>query len=156
MPSFSGAGTPITQRIVFNSGTLDFGSNRLVMLESVNVNWSAEVAEIYTLGSIIRQDIARHSVKVSLTGKIKSFAPELDMRALGSSTTGTPQEIDVLDGQPTLQNPVLTIFDKNGKQIQYQLVNAMFKSLKVATSAENYAEWDFEMDATNIVEVYTA
>lgn len=155
MPAFTNPGTNITQRIAFNSGTLDFGSNRLVQLDSCNISIEWSIADIYTLGSIKRQDIARHSEKVTLTGKIKSYAPEMEMIALGSSTTGTPQEIDTLDGQPTLQSPVLTIFDRNNKEIQYQISGAIFKSTKVATTAENYAEWDFEIEAKDIAEVYT-
>lgn len=153
--AFVPAGSNITQRIAFNSGTLDFGSNRLVQLKNVSISVEWTVADIYTLGSVRRQDIVRHSEKVSMEGKILSYAPELEMLALGSSTTGTPQEIDTIDGQPTLQNPVLTIFDRNNKEIQYQLTSALFKSTKISASSENYAEWDFALEAKDIVELYT-
>lgn len=153
--AFVSPGTNITTRIAFNSGTLDFGSNRLVQVDNVNISLEWSVADIFTLNSIKRQDIARHSEKVTLTGKILSYAPELQMLALASSTIATPQEIDTLDGQPTLLNPVLTIFDRNSKQIQYQLTGALFKSVKVATTAENYATWEFDIEAKDILELYT-
>jgi len=153
--AFNAAGNNITQRISFNSGTLDFGSNRLVQLDSVNIEIKWSVADIYTLGSIKRQDIARHSEVVTLGGKIKSYAPELEMLAMGSSTAATPNEIDALDGQPTLQNPVMTLFDRNGKQIQYQLQSALFTSTKISASNEAYTEWEFSLEAKDLIQLYT-
>ena len=155
MPQFTNQGSNITQRLVFNSGFIDFGSNRLVAVDSVSVNIGWSVADIYVIGSIKRADIARSNMTVSVTGTIKSYAPELEELALGSSTTGTPQEIDALDGQPTLLNPVITMFDRNGKEIQYQLINALFKSNKMMTKAEEWSQWDFEIEAIDIREVYT-
>jgi len=154
--SFTSAGSNITSRIAFNSGTLDFGSNRLVMVDnlSLSVEWS--IADIFVLSSIKPQDKARHSQKTTLSGKIKSFAPEMENMAMGSSTSGTPNNISTLDGQPTLQNPVLTVYDKSGKEIQYQFSSALFKSSKLSTKNEAYAEWDFDLEALDIVIVYTA
>jgi hypothetical protein len=152
---FNAAGSNIPTRISFNSGTLDFGTSRLVMVENLNLSTESSIADIYVLGSIIAQDKVRHTVKVTLSGKIKSFAPELEVLFMGSSTVGTPNELDMLDGQPTLQNPVLTMFDRNGKQIQYQFTGALFKSSKLSTKAEDFAEWDFELEAKTIAFVYT-
>lgn len=154
--SFIPGGTNTTTRLVFNSGTLDFGSNRLVDVDNIVITYEFSVADIYVLGSIKRADIARSNQKVTVTGMIKSFSPELEMFSLGSSTTGTPQEIDAPDAQPTLINPVFTAFDRNGKQIQYQIINALFKSNKATFKAEEYGTWDFEIDAIDIKEVYTA
>ncbi len=157
MPNiFTTPGGTITQRITFNSGVIDFGSNRLVQLDNVSVGVSWTIAPLYTINSIKPQDIVRHTQKVEMTGKIKSFAPELYMLAFGSSTIGTPQEVDTLDGQATLQNPVLTLFDRNNKQYQYQVQNALVRSIKLGAKMEDYAEWDFELEAKDIVLVYTA
>jgi hypothetical protein len=153
---FINNGSNVTQRVVFNSGTLDFGSNRIVDLDNIAVNIEWTTLGLYVLGSIKPQDLVRHTQKVTLTGKVKSFPPELSMYALGSSTPGTPQEIDTLDGQPTFVNPVVTLFDRNNKEIQYQLSGAIFKSNKLTAKMEDFAEWDFELEAKDIVEVYTA
>lgn len=155
MGSFSAAGTPVKQRYVFNSGTIDFGSDRLQALDNVTLTYEFTVADIYVLGSILRQDIARHTAKISLEGTMKSYSPELEDRAMGSSTTGTPQEIDILDGQPTIVSPVVTLFDRNGNEIQYQFINAMFMSNKLSAKAEEYAMWDFKLEAINVKEIYT-
>jgi hypothetical protein len=154
--AFIGAGTNITQRLVFNQGTIDFGSNRLVAVESVIISVAWEIADIYVIGSIKRADIARMKEKVTVSGIIKSFAPEMEMVAMGSSTAGTPSEIDAMDGQPTLLNPVITLYDRNNKEIQYQLLNAMFKSNKLTAKSEDWAQWDFEIEAIDIKELYTA
>jgi hypothetical protein len=152
---FTTAGSNITQRVIFNSGTIDFGSSRVVDLQNaaLSVEWTLNT--LYVLNTIKPQDIARHSQRVTLTGKIKSFAPELNMLAWGSSAAGTPVEIDTLDGQPTMTSPVLTFFDRNGKEIQYQLSGAVFKSSRATAAMDEFAEFDFELEAKDIVQLYT-
>lgn len=157
MPNtFTTAGNNVTQRIVFNTGYLDFGTNRLVAVKQVSLTLEYTLTDLMVLNSIKPADKVRSGQKITLEGKMDSYSPELEEFVLGSSTTGTPQEIDTLDGQPTYQNPVLTLFDRNGKEIQYQLSGALFKSNKLSTSAENYGEWDFTLEAKDMVEVYTA
>lgn len=155
MGSFIAAGTPITKRITFNSGTLDFGSSRIVEIDNVALKVEWTMNPLYVLGSVKPQTYARSSQKVTLTGKIKSFAPEIMQAALGSSTPGTPNEIDTLDGQPTFVSPVGTFFDQSNKQYQYQFQNAMFKSYNMTAKMEDYAEWDFELEAMDIIIVNT-
>lgn len=153
---FINNGVNAPSRIVFNSGTLDFGSQRIVQVDNLSLALEYGTNFLYVLGSIIGQDLVRHSVKATLSGKIKSFSPEADSIAFGSSVIGTPNELDVLDGQATLTNPVLTIYDRNGKEIQYQFLSALFKSSKASFKAEDYAEFDFELEALNIKLLYTA
>lgn len=154
--SFTGPGSNITQRITFNSGTLDFGNARVVDLDNIALNIEWTTAPLYVLNSIKAADLTRHTMKVTMTGKIKSFAAEIDQMAMGSSTIGVPVEIDTLDGQPTPLSPVATFFDRNGKEYQYQFSNALFKSYKLNAKMEDYAEWDFEIEARDVVQVYTA
>ncbi len=156
MTAFIAAGTPVTTRIVFNSGTIDFGSDRIVEIDNIALTREWTTAPLYVLGSIKPQDLVRHTQKVMLTGQLKSFSPQLDQLAAGSSTTGTPSEIDLLDGQPTYTSPVVTLFDRNAKEIQYQLSGAIFKSNKLTAKMEDYAVFDFEIEAKDLVELYTA
>ena len=156
MASFTNPGTNVPQRITFNSGYIDFGNNRLVDVENVNIAVEWTVNELYVLGSIKPQDLVRHSQKVTMSGKIKSFAPEMEAIAYGSSIIGTPNEIDTLDGQPSFTNPVCTFFDRNNKEVQYQFSNAIFKSSKATLKAEDFGEFDFELEAMDISKlVYT-
>jgi hypothetical protein len=155
MTVFTSPGTNVPSRISFNSGFLDFGTNRIVNIDNISLNVEWSIADLFVINSIKPADKARHSQKVSLSAKIKSFSPELTQFAFGSSVAGTPLESDTLDGQPTLQNPVLTVYDQNSKEIQYQLSNALFKSYKVATKAEDYSEWDIEIEARDIVALNT-
>jgi hypothetical protein len=154
--AFINSGSNETQRIVFNSGTLDFGGNRLVELDSLSLNVEWGINTLYVLNSIKPQDIARHTQKVSLSGKIKSFSPALESAAYGSSSIGTPNEFDTLDGQPTLVSPILSVYDRNAKEIQYQLSGALVKKMGLSARAEEYAEFDFELEAKDIVLVYTS
>lgn len=152
---FTNPGSPIANRISFNSGTIDFGNERLVDVDNISVSIEYTLADLFVLGSIKPQYKARHSQKVSVTGKIKSYAPEMEMLALGSSSIGVPNQILTLDGQATLTNPVLTLFDSNNKEIQYQLTGAVFKSTKLSAKMEDYSEWDFELESLDIAEFYT-
>jgi hypothetical protein len=156
MTAFTNAGANLTNRFSFNSGTIDFGASRIVAIDNIAVTLAYTIADLFILGSIKAADKVRHSQKVTMTGKLKSYSGELEMMAAGSSTIGTPNSTNTLDGQPTLQNPVVTLFDRNGKEIQYQLQSALFKSTKLTSRMEDYSEWDFELEAIDIVEVYTA
>jgi hypothetical protein len=148
-------GSNVTQRIVFNAGTLDFGSNRVVELKNATLNLEWTLNTLFVLNTIKPADIARHSQKIELTAKVISFSPEVESLTWGASTPGTPQEIDTLDGQATMTSPVLTLFDRNGKQIQYQLSGAVIKSSKATLAAEEYAEWDFALEAKDMIALYT-
>lgn len=154
--AFDPAGTNLTTRYVFNSGAIDFGNSRIVAVDNVTVMLAYTITDLFILGSIKAQDKVRHSQKITMTGKLKSYSGELEMMAAGSSTIGSPNQANTLDGQPTLQNPVVTLFDRNGKEIQYQLSSALFKSTKLTSRQEEYSEWDFELEAIDIVELYTA
>ena len=153
--SFNPAGTNVPQRVSFNSGTIDFGSNRLVDVNNLKIDLKWDGKPLYVLNSIKIQFLARASESVSVTGTINSWSPEMDNLLYGSSTTGTPQEIDTLDGQPTLVNPTITCFDSNGKEFQYQLINALFTAESVSLKQEDYSSWDFTIMASDIKLVYT-
>lgn len=152
---FTNPGTNITSRVSFNSGTIDFGNTRIVQVENINISLEWSIADLFVLGSIKPQDKVRHSQKVSMSGKIKSYPAEMDLIVAGSSTLGSINQANTLDGQPTFQNPVVTLFDRNGKEIQYQFSNAIFKSNKLTAKMEDYTEWDFELEAMDITELYT-
>ncbi len=150
MTGFSSAGNPLPAHIVFNSGTLDFGNERLVMLDNISISLDYTLAPLYVLGSIKPQNYARHTQKVSMTAKLMSAAPSLIAMVAGSSGSSAPLNILTLDGQPTLLNPVATLFDSTGNEYQYQFSNAVFKSTKLTAKMEDYAEWDFELEASDI------
>ena len=149
-------GSNVTQRFTFNSGYLDFGNSRIVAIDNVSLSLEYTLTSLFILNSIKAADLVRHSQKVTLSGKLKSYPPELDMLLAGSSSIGVPNTILTLDGQPTYQSPVVTLTDRNGKEIQYQFTSAVFKSNKLTSKNEDYSEWDFELEAIDITEVYTA
>ena len=153
--AFTNPGTNVPNRIIFNSGTIDFGNSRIVQLDSATLGIEWTMAPLYVVGSIAPQAYNRSTQKITLTGKVKSFAAEMTALALGSSSIGTPNGIGPLDGQPTLQNPVATFFDSNNKEYQYQFINALFKSYKANVKMEDYADFDFELEASGLLIVYT-
>ena len=156
MGAFIGAGGNVTSRYAFNSGYLDFGNSRIVAIDNISLSLEYTLNSLFILNSIKAADLVRHSQKVTMSMKLKSYPPELDMLLAGSSSIGTPNTITTLDGQPTYQNPVVTLYDRNNKEIQYQFSNAVFKSNKLTSKNEDYSEWDAELEAIDITEVYTA
>jgi hypothetical protein len=44
---------------------------------------------------------------------------------------------------------------RNGKEIQYQFISALFKSTKAHLKAEDFTEWDFELESIDVKEIYT-
>ena len=156
MTNFTAAGTPVSPHIVFNSGTIDFGAERLVMIDNVSISLEYGLAPLYVLGSIKPQNYARHTQKVTMSFKAKSWEPSVLAMVAGSSTGSNPLNILTLDGQATLLNPVFTFFDSNNNQAQYQFSNAVFKSSKLTAKMEDYAEFDFEMEASDVTPLSTS
>lgn len=153
---FTNPGNNIKSRVTFNSGTIDFGNERVVQVDNVSISLEWTIADLFVLGSIKPQDKVRHSQKVHMSGKIKSYPAEIDLIVAGSSTVGgATNQANTLDGQPTFQNPVVTLFDRNNNEIQYQFTNAIFKSNKLTSRNEDYGEWDFELESMDILEIYT-
>lgn len=156
MASFFPAGTNIPNRITFNAGTINFGGQQLVQVDTVSLSFEATTLPLYTIGSIQPQALVRHSLKYSLTAKVKSFPAEIEALAYGaSSTASSPIEVFPLDGQPTFVNPIITLTDINGKEYQYQFLNAIWKSDKLTAKMADYGEWDIELDAMNMLILYT-
>lgn len=153
--SFTTPGTNIPARVTFNSGYIDFGLNRIVNLDSCTLGIEWTTAPLYVVNSIVPQALNRHTQKITMTGKIKSFAQEVFELAMGSSQPGTPNLVTPLDGQPTVTTPVATFYDSNGKEYQYQFINALFKSFKTNIKQEDYGDFDFELEATGVNIVYT-
>ena len=155
MGSFIAAGTPVKERVVFNSGQIDFGSNRLVDVESIKIDQKYSIARMYVLNSIKTANIARHSMGITITGKTMSFSPQMELLIYGSSSGTVPVELDILDGQATLQNPVITLYDANLNEFQYQVINAVFSNSSMTAGNEAYGSWDFTMEATDMKLLYT-
>jgi hypothetical protein len=153
--SFTNPGSNVPTRVSFNSGTIDFGNNRLVDVSNLKIDLKWTGQPMYVLNSIKIAFLARSNESVSVTGTIMSWSPEMDNQLYGSSTTGSPQEINTLDGQPTLINPVITCFDSNGKEFQYQILNALFTAETITLTQEDYDKWDFTLTATDIQLIYT-
>lgn len=150
MANFNNTATPVPAHIVFNSGTIDFGAERQVMVDNISITLEYSLAPLFVLGSIKPQNYARHTQKVSLTAKLKSFSPGLVAMVAGSSNGSSPLNILTYDGQPTLLNPIASLFDSTGNEYQYQFSNAIFKNTKLTAKMEDYAEFDFELEASDI------
>jgi hypothetical protein len=155
MASFTTPGSNVGTRVTFNAGTIDFGNQRLVDVNNLKIDLKWDGKPLYVLNSIKIQFLARGNESVQVTGDINSWSPELDGLLYGSSTIATPSADFTLDGQPTLFNPVITCFDSNGKEFQYQVTGALFTAESVSLNQEDYGKWSFTIMASDITLVYT-
>lgn len=147
---FTTPGTPVTERAIFNSGTIDFGSKRMVDVDNIKIDLKWNSQRMYVLNSIKTANIARSNESVTLTGLIKSMSPEMMASIYGSVSSGATYDIQTYDGQPSLQSPVVTLYDSAGKEYQYQISGAIFTTNTMTAAQEAYTTWDFTIEAKDI------
>ena len=147
------AGTPLSQRVIFNSGQVDFGSNRLINLDNVAIEITVADAQLRRLNSIKMAALKRRTFSVTLRGKVKSFNKEMFTTYFGeSSVDGTGTLITFKDGQQSTLNPVFTalVDDDALKPFQCQFTDAVITAMPISTALEEYGEVDFEMIARDV------
>ena len=153
MPLIS-PGTPLTQRLLFNSGYLDLGASRLVDVENVSVELTFAEKELRRLNSIKMGAHKRCTFKCSLKAKVKSINQEVFAAIMGTSAADTPSGtlITVKDGQTTTINPVFTgyVDDNASYPIQFQFSDAIFTRFPTSVTLEEYGEQDLEMSAIDV------
>lgn len=109
--SFIPRNTEGSARIIFNSGSLDFGTFGVVNLENVAIEPSVAEAPLRKLNSIKMAALKRKTFQVSLRGKVKSFNKEVLTDFFGESASdGTGTMITFKDGQQPELNPIFTAF----------------------------------------------
>jgi hypothetical protein len=152
MPQIS-AGIPLVSQINFNSGYLDFGSQRIVNLDNIKIEPTVSIVELRQLNSIKMVAIKRKGFTVKLTAKFKSWDKEPFATFFGeSSVDGSGQLLTFHDGQQNSLDPVFTAFidDDVSKPFQCQLIGAVIESLPLTASVENYGEVDVTITAMDI------
>jgi hypothetical protein len=150
-PAFNSAGTPTPNRVVFNSGYIDFGNTRLVNVDNIKIDYKYTSVPMYVLNSIKIANLARSQEAVTITGVVKTFSPEMEGLMFGSSTSsGGNIGYIALDGQPSLLNPNLTVYDQNNNEYQYQITGALFTTDTVTFTNEQFSSWDFTLTCIDI------
>lgn len=145
--------SPLSQRVTFNSGYLDFGAAGIISLDNVKIETTVTDKQLRQLNSIKMAALKRSTLTIKITGKVKSFNKEAFASYFGaSSVDGSGTLLSFLDGQQTSLNPNFTQYvdDNLSKPFQCQLVNAVILSMPITASIENYGEVDFDMIATDI------
>ena len=152
MPLIS-AGTPVNERLLFNSGFIDFGSNRLVDVDNVAVDITFSEKELRRIASIKIAAHKRATFKCGLKAKIKSMSKEVYAAILGTSAVdGTGELITIKDGQPTTLNPVFTAYvdDDLTKPIQFQFTDAICTAIPLTVNLESFGEVDLTLTARDV------
>jgi hypothetical protein len=150
-------GTPVTERIFFNTGYIDFGLEQLVNVDNVTVEITFSEKELRRLNSIKMASHKRATFKCSLRAKLKSVNKEVFAVIFGTSAPdGSGTLITVKDGQPDELNPVFTgyIDDDPSKPVQFQFTDAVCTAMPLAATLENYGEVDFTMEARDVSVFY--
>jgi hypothetical protein len=152
MSGFNPAGTPTPTRVVFNSGFIDFGNTRLVNVDNIKMDYKYTSVRMMALNTIKTVTIARSNQIVTVTGTVDTFSPEMEglMFASSGATTGSTTTYAALDGQPTLLNPTITVYDENNNEYQYQVTGAIFSADTATFTNEQFAKWDFTLDCIDL------
>jgi hypothetical protein len=146
-------GTTIEQRLFFNSGYIDFGSNRLVDVDNVTVETVFSEKELRRLNSIKMSSHKRSTLKCSLRGKTKSINHEVMYKLMGKQTVEVSgRTISVEDGQASALNPVFTTYinDDVNQPVQFQFTDAILTANPTAATLENFGEMDFTLESRDI------
>lgn len=154
--SFNPAGSNLPTRVVFNSGFIDFGNMRLVNVDNVKVDYKYTSVRMMALNTIKTVTIARSNQIVTVTGTVATFSPEMEglMFASSGSSAGVTT-YSALDGQPTLLNPTITVYDESNNEYQYQVTGAIFSADTASFTNEQFAKWDFTLDCIDLTLVKT-
>jgi hypothetical protein len=151
------AGTPVSERLIFNSGYLDFGSSQLVDVDNVSIEISFGEKELRRLNSIKMASHKRSTFKCSLKAKVKSINQEIMALLMGTITVdGSGHLITVKDGQAAQLDPVFTgyVDDDVLKPIQFQFTDAVCTRLPTAANLEEFGEQDIELSARDVSVFY--
>lgn len=158
MPLLS-TGTPLSQKVAFNSGYVTFNSNQVVNLENVTIEANFSEKELRIMNSIKMATHKRATFKTGLKGKVKSMNKEFIALISGtSSTDGSGTLYTIKDGQTTTLNPIFTTYidddTSTPKVLQFQFSDALLLALPLTTNTEDYGSFDFEFSAID-VSIYT-
>ena len=146
-------GTPVEERLTFNSGYIDFGSNQLVDVENIVIDITFAEKEFRRLNSIKIAAHKRATLKCGLKAKTRSINKEVLIQLMGTDTPEVSgRTISVLNGQATLLNPVFTAFvdDDVNNPIQFQFTDAILLVSPTATTLEDFGTMDLELVARDV------
>lgn len=146
-------GTPVAERLIFNSGYIDFGSNRLVDIDSATLTIAFTEKDLRILTSIKEKAHRRSTLKVDLKFKVKSMSHEVYAALLGTTTVdGAGELISITDGQAPTLNPVFTTYvnDNNADPIQFQFIDAFVTSIPLNVALEAFGEVDITLNCRDV------
>ncbi len=151
-------GTPVAERLIFNSGLLDLGTNELVDVENITVEITFAEKELRRLNSIKMASHKRATFKCGLRARVKAMSKEVFTKIMGTiATDGSGSLISVTDGQYTATlNPVLTVYvdDNVAKPIQFQFSDAFITTSPVTAALEEYGVIDIDLVARDVSVFY--
>ena len=148
-------GGTLSNQITFNQGTLQINNTVLAQLADITITQDFSTKELRSLGSIIMQTAPkRHGYKAGAKFKTRSVNKELFTYFMGSSNVdGSGQDFTVVDGQVVLTNVYINVtMNENPNQItQFNFQNAILAgNFQLALKTEDFAEADFQIEATNV------
>ena len=148
------AGSPVSERLLFNSGYVTFASNQMVDVDNISLDISFSEKELRALNSIKMTSHKRATLKCGMKAKIKSMSKELFIQTFGATTIdGLGELISVKDGQLTsISNPVFTAYidDDVLKPIQFQFSDAVYTANPLTANLESFGEIDFTLTAKDV------
>jgi len=132
------------------AGTSNPASATLAVLKGVELNVTFEHAELYGMGSILRQDVAKHTAKVEVSLKFAKFDPTITSSTFfpywilnpsaTTSPSGTIEDTNVVKTFTVTTNWVGT----GGRKIQAVVTNVYFESFPMPLPENDFVVLDMK------------
>ncbi len=154
MGALVSTGTPVTERVLFNTGYITTGSNQYVDVQDIAINKSFEAAELKAVNSIKTRVLRRKNFKCGATFKFSGHQSQLMALFFGgSSTVANGLSYTVTDGQQASTTFNLTCYadELTAEAIQFQFTNPLFTVDNLAQGLEAFGEHSVTVVATDVV-----
>ena len=131
-------------------------SQTLAVLKGVEINTGFEHVELYGMGSILRQDVAKHSAKVEVKIKFAKFAPALASSIFFGwyilNPTGTTTPSGVIEDTNVEKTFTVTAnwVGTAGQKMQAAVTNVYFESLPMPMPENDFVVLDLTGYGDNV------
>lgn len=155
--AFKSTGTPIEQKLVFNSAVITINDESLIDVTDLSVTKQFTEKSFYALNSIFKRAIRRSEFQFELGFTIHTSAEVLDDLFFSSSSvvSATEKVYNVKDGQQDdVSNFFVTAYsnEEETEGLQFDVVNPVILNISPSSAAQEFAGYDVTVACTKIID----
>jgi len=153
MGALQSTGTPIGERVLFNTGYITVNGGQLVDVQDITINKSFTEMPLKAMNSIKIRQLRRKDFKCGATFKVAGHQSQTASLFFGgSSAVSGGLSYSVVDGQQSVPTFYITCYadESVSESVQFQFSNAVFTVDNLATSLETFGEHSITVVATDV------